>query len=59
MACPICVSPEGTAMTAGMRAGALVMIVAALIVVSLIARFAFRLWRLAAEDDGTADIGRT
>jgi hypothetical protein len=49
MACPICVSPEGTAMTIGMRAGAIVLIVAAVIVVSLIARFAFRLWRLAAD----------
>ena len=46
MACPICVSPEGTAMTFGMRAGAIVMIAAAAIVVSLIARFAFRLWKL-------------
>ena len=46
MACPICVSSEGTAMTLGMRAGAIVLIVAAAIVVSLIANFAFRLWRL-------------
>jgi hypothetical protein len=46
MACPICVSPEGAAMTAGMRAGAIVLIAAAAIVVSVIARFAFRLWRL-------------
>lgn len=46
MACPICVSPEGTAITAGMRAGAIVLIAATAIVVSLIARFAFRLWRL-------------
>lgn len=52
MACPICVSPEGTAMTLGMRAGAMVLIVAAAIVVALIARFAFRLWKLAEE---TAD----
>jgi hypothetical protein len=48
MACPICVSPEGTAMTAGMQAGAIVLIAAAAIVVSVIARFACRLWRLAA-----------
>ena len=46
MACPICVSPEGVATTGGMRAGAIVLIVATAIVVSLIARFAFRLWRL-------------
>jgi hypothetical protein len=46
MACPICVSPEGTAMTLGMRAGAIVLIVAAAIIVSLITGFAVRLWRL-------------
>jgi hypothetical protein len=46
MACPICTSPEGVAMTAGMRAGAMVLIAAAAIVLALIARFAFRLWRL-------------
>ena len=49
MACPICVSPEGVALTTGMRAGAIVLIAAAAIVVALIARFAFRLWTLAAE----------
>ena len=48
MACPICVSPEGTAMTLGMRAGAMVLIAAAVIVLSLITRFAYRLWRLSA-----------
>jgi hypothetical protein len=46
MACPICVTPEGTAMTTGMRAGAIVLIVAAAIIGTLIARFAHRLWRL-------------
>lgn len=46
MACPICVSPEGTAITAGMRDGAVVLIAAAAIILSLIGRFAFRLWRL-------------
>ena len=49
MACPICVSPEGTAMTIGMRYGAMVLIVAAAIVVSLIVRFALRLWKLDTE----------
>ena len=45
MACPICVSPEGAAITAGMRAGAGVLIlVTALIVDRLIARFGMRLW---------------
>ena len=46
MACPICISPEGTAITAGMRAGALVLILAATIISVAIARFAWRLWRL-------------
>ncbi len=44
MACPICVSPEGFAITAGVRAGALVLILAATIIAALIARFALRLW---------------
>jgi hypothetical protein len=46
MACPICVSPEGAAITAGMRAGAIVLIAAAAIILALIARFAFRLYKL-------------
>ena len=44
MACPICVSPEGTAITAGMRAGAGVLMLAALVVIAMLARFALRLW---------------
>jgi hypothetical protein len=44
MACPICVTPEGTAITAGIRAGAGVMIFVTAIVIGLIARFAYRLW---------------
>jgi hypothetical protein len=46
MACPICVSPEGTAITAGMRAGAIVLIAMSMLIVGLIARFAWRVWRL-------------
>lgn len=46
MACPICTSPEGTAITEGMRAGAGVLILLSGIVIALIARFAWRLWRL-------------
>jgi len=46
MACPICVSPEGTAITAGIRAGAAVLIVVTGLVIGLIARFAYRLWVL-------------
>ena len=46
MSCPICVSPEGTAITAGIRAGAGVLIVVTLIVIGCIARFAYRLYAL-------------
>jgi hypothetical protein len=48
MACPICVSPEGAAITAGIRAGAIVLMLAAAVIGVLIARFALRLWRLSA-----------
>lgn len=44
MACPICVSPEGTAITAGMRAGAGVLVLVTVIVIGLIVRFGYRLW---------------
>ena len=46
MACPICGSPEGTVITAGMRAGAGVLMLAAVVVIGLVTRFAFRLWKL-------------
>jgi hypothetical protein len=49
MACPICVSPEGTAITAGIRAGAGVLILVTAIVIGGIARFAYRLWALERE----------
>ena len=48
MACPICVSPEGTAIADGIRAGAIVLGLAAAVIGVLIARFALRLWRLSA-----------
>lgn len=44
MSCPICVSPEGTAITEGIRAGAGVLILTTAIIVGAIARFAYRLW---------------
>jgi hypothetical protein len=44
MSCPICVSPEGTAITAGIRAGAGVLIIVTVIVVGMIVRFGYRLW---------------
>ena len=44
MSCPICVSPEGTAISDGMRAGAGVLILVTVAVIGLIVRFAIRLW---------------
>ena len=44
MACPICVSPEGTAITAGIRAGAGLLVFVTVVVIGLIARFGYRLW---------------
>ena len=53
MSCPICVSPEGTAITAGIRAGAGVLMLVTMIVFGCVARFGYRLW--AAESaDGAA-----
>lgn len=44
MACPICVSPEGSAITVGIRAGAGVLILVTAIVIGLMVRFGYRLW---------------
>ena len=46
MSCPICVTPEGTAIAAGVRAGGALLIFVTAIVVVVIARFAWRLWTL-------------
>jgi hypothetical protein len=56
MACPICVTPEGTAITAGIRAGAGLLIIVTAIVIGCIARFAYRLWvaETAENAEGTA-----
>ena len=43
MACPICVSPEGATITEGMRAGAAVLILVTIVIIGIIARFAWRL----------------
>jgi hypothetical protein len=43
MTCPICVSPEGSAITEGIRAGAGVLILVTVIVIVAIARFGYRL----------------
>jgi hypothetical protein len=44
MACPICVSPEGSAISDGIRAGAGVLIIVTIIVIGAIVRFGYRLW---------------
>ena len=44
MSCPICMTPEGTAIAAGVRAGGAVLILVTGIIVFFIARFAWRLW---------------
>ena len=44
MSCPICITPEGTAIAAGVRAGGSLLIVVTVIVIACIARFAWRLW---------------
>ena len=46
MACPICTTPESTAIAAGIRAGALVLVLVCAGVFAVMARFAWRLWRL-------------
>jgi len=53
MACPICNSPEGSAINDGIRAGAGVLIVVSAIVIGAIVRFAVRLW--AAEGTESAE----
>ena len=45
MACPICNSPEGTAISDGVRAGAGVLILVSTIVIGAIVRFGIKLWR--------------
>jgi len=50
MACPICVSPEGSAITDGIRAGAGVLILVTAVVMGAIVRFGYRLWAAEAAD---------
>lgn len=45
LACPICAVPEGTQMTAGVRAGALVLIIVSTVVIVPLAAYGIRLWR--------------
>lgn len=53
MACPICNSPEGSAISDGIRAGAIVLIAVTAVVVGAIARFAIRLWAAERATEGT------
>jgi len=46
VACPICGTTESAAAAAGIRAGALVLVLVATLVSAAIARFAWRLWKL-------------
>lgn len=46
MSCPICITPEGTAIAAGVRAGGGLLILVTAIVIVFIGRFAWRLWAL-------------
>jgi hypothetical protein len=45
MACPICNSPEGTAISDGMRAGAGVLMLVSAIVIGAIVRYGVKMWR--------------
>jgi len=46
MACPICTTPESVTIAAGIRAGALVLILVSAALITMFARFALRLWTL-------------
>jgi hypothetical protein len=46
LACPICAVPEGTQMTDGVRAGALVLILVSAVVIAPLAVYGVRLWRM-------------
>lgn len=59
MSCPICVSPEGTAITAGMRAGAGVLIIVTVMVIGMIVRFGYGLWAAERATEGTESSERT
>lgn len=46
MTCPICLSVDDTPLVAGLRAGALVLIIVATLIIAAGVRFAWRLKRL-------------
>ena len=54
MACPICNSPEGAAISDGLRAGAIVLIGVSTIVIGAIVRFGARLWMAERESSSFA-----
>jgi hypothetical protein len=58
MACPICNSPEGSAIGDGIRAGAAVLILFSTIVIGAIARYIIRIWATE-RSDGTETNDRT
>lgn len=49
-ACPICAVPDGAQMTAGVRAGALVLIVFTAVVLCPLVAFGISLWRQERDD---------
>ena len=60
MSCPICVSPEGTAITEGIRAGAGVLIVVSGVIIGSVVRFVYRLWAAeGADSTGPAVVERS
>ena len=58
MACPICNSPEGSAISDGIRAGAIVLIAVSTLVIGAIARFAITLWASERATEGAESTDR-
>lgn len=50
MTCPICLSVDDAPLVAGLRAGALVLIIVTSIILTVAARFAWRLWKMEDRD---------
>ncbi|MGE0043472.1 MAG: hypothetical protein AB7H88_10905 [Vicinamibacterales bacterium] len=55
IACPICLDVADQGLTAGLRAGAFVLVLVALVVIVAVARFALALRRRELDGDGTLD----
>ncbi len=58
MACPICTTPESTAIAAGIRAGALVLVLVCAGVFAVMARFAWRLRKLQSFDSRVSELAQ-